>query len=54
VGEGTAVLQEARVPTDLPTGGKDPGVVLQGDVTAFLAALAQHRLFDRELDPPAV
>ena len=54
VGEGTAVLQEARVPTDLPTGGKDPGVVLQGDVAAFLAALAQHRLFDRELDPPAV
>ena len=56
LGEGALVLEQARVPVTLPTGGPDKGLVVGTaavpNLDLFLAALAKHRHFDRELDPP--
>ena len=43
------------LPTTLPDGSDDPGLVMarSGDAaSAFIAALARHRHFARETDPP--
>jgi catalase len=58
LGEGTLLLEEARIPSKLRSGRADPGLVV-GPAKAptaelFLAALAQHRHFEREADPPRV
>ena len=60
LGCGAAVLQAAGIPVALPDGQPDPGVIVAGggDVEAalasFHAALAQHRIYARETDPPRV
>lgn len=58
VGAGQAVLAKAGVPTALPDGAPDPGLLMAapGDVDpgGFMAALAKHRHFERETDPPRV
>jgi catalase len=52
MGSGTTLMDRAMIPPTLPTGIPDPGLVTTPD--AFLGALAQHRHFDRETDPPVV
>ena len=60
IGAGAALLQKAGVPPTLPDGSDDPGLVgtESEDVTAaleaFKKALAGHRVFARETDPPMV
>jgi catalase len=59
-GAGEALLSKAGVPTTLPSGEADPGLVSAQGVDAadagqaFMAALAAHRHFARETDPPRV
>ena len=57
--DGAGLLEKAGIPSTLPSGQPDPGFVLgQGADTsvlnAFVEALAKHRHFDRESDPPLV
>jgi len=67
LGGSTTLLEAASIPQALPDGGADPGLVLEGaanggetdaasgsPVVAFMSALARHRVFARETDPPAV
>ena len=49
-GERSALAQRGGLPKSLPDGSRDPGLV--GDAAAFVAALASHRAFEREVDPP--
>jgi catalase len=59
-GSASQILDKAGIPQRLPDGQPDPGVVLgaSGDATtlveAFIEALAKHRHFARETDPPLV
>ena len=56
-GAKSALVERAMLPKTLPDGSDDPGLVMarSGDVAAaFIAALARHRHFERETDPPAV
>ena len=56
IGEGAAVLEQAGIPLD----GRDPGVIVAaaGEASAvadrFVQALARHRHFERETNPPLV
>jgi len=59
-GTGSDLLSKASVPQKLPDGSADPGLVL-GDpanadaaLDAFKTALAGHRVFARETDPPSI
>jgi catalase len=60
LGASAALLEKARIPATLPDGGDDPGLLrfdgteVEEATTAFVAALAQHRHFERETDPPEV
>ena len=59
-GAGETLLSKAGVPTTLPSGEADPGLVSAPGADAadagqaFMAALAAHRHFARETDPPRV
>ena len=68
-GKGSALLSAAGVKAELPGGQSDPGLVIAGAsganakgpasvvdraVADFITALAKHRHFERESDPPAV
>ncbi|MBD8564267.1 catalase [Oxalobacteraceae sp. CFBP 8763] len=59
-GAGSDLLTKAMIPTTLPDGSDDPGLIM-GDaanadaaVAAFKKALAGFRVFARETDPPSV
>ena len=60
IGAGAGLLQAAGVPATLPGGAQDAGLVgthgetLPKALAAFKAALAGHRAFARESDPPQV
>ena len=68
LGNGTELLTEAGIPILLEHATEDPGLVawfeegeaadgasgLEDAVTRFMAALAAHRHYDREEDPPRV
>jgi catalase len=60
VGAGATLLAAAGVPATLPGGAHDPGLVgtapadVPAALNAFTTALAGHRIFDRETDPPTV
>ncbi|MGY3267006.1 catalase [Lysobacter sp. HA35] len=60
LGESQRLVAAAGLPTDLPDGSPDPGLLLMdgGDIDAaleaFVAAVAMHRHWDRETDPPRV
>ena len=60
IGAGKGLLDKADVPAALPDGKPDPAVIVapSGDVVkavaAFKKALAAHRAFARETDPPRV
>jgi catalase len=60
LGAGETLLDKAMVPKALPDGSSDPGLVI-GDAAkpdaaleSFKLALAGHRTFARETDPPSV
>ena len=59
LGEGSQFLEACGITLTLPTGEPDPGLLVAtpdddaaGD--AFVAAIAAHRHFARETDPPRV
>jgi catalase len=58
LGDSDQLLQACGIDTALPTGQPDPGVIVVSDgatvTDAFVAAIARHRHFDRETDPPRV
>jgi catalase len=60
LGAASALLEKAGIPKILPSGQPDPGLVLgpSGEsgsaAKTFINALARHRHFDRETDPPLV
>ncbi|MFN2521161.1 MAG: catalase [Candidatus Limnocylindria bacterium] len=59
-GASADLLAQARIPTTLPSGEPDPGLIIAAAGTAktalrsFVAALGTHRSFARETDPPLV
>lgn len=56
-GSAAAALDRAGIPTTLPDGATDPGLVQDGSadgVERFCTVLAAHRSFGRETDPPRV
>jgi catalase len=60
IGAGAALLKEAGVPAALPDGADDPGLIgthsetVPQALAALKQALAGHRSFARESDPPMV
>ena len=60
LGAGAALLKQASVPPTLPDGSPDPALIGAEDddltpaIAAFKEALASHRSFARETDPPMV
>jgi catalase len=54
LGGGAKLLAKAMVPTALPDGSPDPALLVDGTLDQFAAALAGHRAFARETDPPMV
>jgi catalase len=57
LGTGKALLDAAKIPIDLPDGSRDPGIVSSDgkqDARQFIAAIAKHRHFERQTDPPRV
>ncbi len=58
LGGGTSLLKKAGIPESLPSGAADPGLLLcsgtHADADAFVAAIARHRHYERETDPPLV
>ena len=58
LGASSALLQAAGASQTLPSGKADPGVLLvpagaaDADMKRFIEALARHRHFERETDPP--
>jgi catalase len=61
LGAGAGLLDRAGIPASLPTGKPDPGILRSnaGDdadksLQAFVAAIAKHRHFARQTDPPIV
>ena len=59
-GNAQSLLAAAGIPAELPSRKVDPGVILcsnlkgRSDLGAFIKALAKHRHFERETDPPRV
>nr|WP_314547733.1 catalase [uncultured Massilia sp.] len=54
LGAGAQLLTKAMVPSTLPDGSADPALLIDASVDAFKTALASHRAFVRETDPPMV
>ena len=59
LGEGQRLLEAAGIPPVLPDGQPDPGLVFEVKgakalADAVVAAIARHRHFERETDPPRV
>jgi catalase len=60
IGNGADLFTQADVPTTLPDGSVDQAIVfastatLEDDLSEFKAALAKHRSYERETDPPIV
>ena len=60
MGAAASLLDEAGIPASLPGGGEDPGLLRYGGdqvdaaIRAFIGAVAKHRHFARETDPPTV
>jgi catalase len=54
LGGGANLLAKAMIPATLPDGAADPALLVDAKLDAFEAALAGHRAFARETDPPMV
>jgi catalase len=58
--EGCDLVENAGAPAALPSGGADPGMLVRKNDTArsalpeFIKAIAKHRHYEREMDPPPV
>jgi catalase len=57
--DGVELLHACGIPTSLPTGKPDPGLIVtragaKDAASRFMAAVAKHRHFERETDPPRV
>ncbi|MGH6610285.1 MAG: catalase, partial [Burkholderiaceae bacterium] len=56
----SAMLESAGIPPNLPDGSGDPGLlVVSGQdndtvADAFVKAIARHRHYERQIDPPPV
>jgi len=55
-GAASALIERAGIPGTLPSGEPDPGLLIGTSASAdkFVAAIAAHRHFGRETDPPRV
>jgi catalase len=57
-GASAQLLQACGIDTALPNGQPDPGLIVRSNPStagdAFIAALAKHRHFTRETDPPRI
>ena len=56
LGAASALIERAGIPGTLPSGEPDPGLLIGTSASAdtFVAAIAAHRHFGRETDPPRV
>ncbi len=58
LGESDGLLEACGIDTTLPSGNADPGVLVGSDAASvtndLVAAIAKHRHFARETDPPRV
>jgi catalase len=58
LGAGAQLLDACGIGATLPDGQRDPGLIIASDTSAgaddFVAAIATHRHFARETDPPRV
>ena len=58
LGASDQLLKACGIDPALPTGQPDPGLILASDASTasddFVAAIAKHRHFARETDPPRV
>ena len=58
LGAGEQLLAECGIGAALPGGQPDSGLIIASDASAgtdaFVGAIAKHRHFDRETDPPRV
>jgi catalase len=59
IGPSTELLAKANIPARLPNGRTDPGLLVADAMDAatgeaFVKAIARHRHFERETDPPLV
>jgi catalase len=54
LGGGAGLLDKAMLPSTLPDGSADPALLVDASLDAFKEALASHRSFARETDPPMV
>ncbi|MEJ0006059.1 MAG: DJ-1/PfpI family protein [Steroidobacteraceae bacterium] len=59
IGAASQLLEKAKIPSMLPGGDPDPGVLLAASPTkvdprAFITAIAQHRHPLRDSDPPLI
>jgi catalase len=60
LGAARMLIERAGIDPNLPSGKPDPGLLLfeggntESALTAFVEALAKHRHFERETDPPRV
>ncbi|MEP6654931.1 MAG: catalase, partial [Myxococcales bacterium] len=60
LGAGADLVEKAGASATLPSGDPDPGVLLERQQTAkkalplFIKAIARHRHFERQVDPPDV
>ena len=60
LGDASALLDEAGIPAELTSADADPGLLrreadeVDDAIASFIAALSQHRHFERETDPPRV
>jgi catalase len=60
LGAAGALIEKAGIPSSLPSGEDDPGLLqfdnedVESALPAFVRVLAKHRVFEREVDPPAV
>jgi len=60
IGAGAQLLAKADIPAKLPDGSADRGIIgaepadMEAALAAFKEALAGHRIFERETDPPLV
>ncbi|HZA94793.1 MAG TPA: catalase HPII, partial [Burkholderiaceae bacterium] len=56
----SALLEGANISPRLPDGGDDPGLLIVEEedaatvTDAFVQAIARHRHFERQIDPPMV
>jgi catalase len=58
LGDSAQLLEACGIDTALPNGQPDPGLLVSGGTATspddFVTAIARHRHFDRETDPPRV